>query len=115
MKWKPPFLERRRQEHGMFVRKPKKHEQMQLTKNLCGSCGFLAWSIKELRRHISDVLNDKEELICQNCNEPFKKEEVLWFHMTGIHKNDKACRMIDNLENKLRPSWTKIRKQKLML
>ena len=88
---------------------------MQLAENLCESCGFSAWSIKELRRHMPDVLNDKEELICQNCDELFKKEEVLWFHMTVKHKNDKACRMIDNLENKLRPSWTKIRKQKLML
>ena len=60
-------------------------------------------------------LSEKEELICKNSDELFKKEEVLWFHMTVKHKNDKACRMIDNLENKLRPSWTKIKKQKLML
>ena len=88
----------------MFVRKPKNHEEMQFAESLCESCGFSAWSIKELRRHIPDVHNDKEELICQSCDELFEKEEVLWPHMTGIHKDDKACRMIEIPGNKLGPS-----------
>ena len=107
MKLNPLLLEHRRKEHGMFIRKPKEHEEMQLANNLCEFCGFPAWSIKEQRRHMPDVLNDKEVLICQKCDELFKKEEVLWFHMTGKHKNDRTCRMIEILGNKLGPSWTK--------
>ena len=80
---------------------------MDYTENLCESCGFSAWSIKEPRRHMPDVLNNKEELKGQNCDELFKKKEGLWFHMTVIHKDDKAWRMIEILGNKLGPSWTK--------
>ena len=79
----------------MFVRKPKNHEEMQFAENLCESCGFSAWSIKELRRHMPDVHNDKEESTCQSCDELFEKEEVLRLHMTGIHEDDK-----DKKENK---------------
>ena len=126
MKWKPPFLEHRRQKHGMFVRKPKNHEEMQFAESLCESCGFSAWSVKELRRHMPDDHNDKEELICQSCDELFEKEEALRFHITGIHEDDKdkkenkqptvmvsivtiTCRMIEIPGNKLGPSWAKIR------
>ena len=126
MKWKPPFLEHRRQKHGIFVRKPKNHEEMQFAESLCESCGFSAWSVKELRRHMPDDYNDKEELICQSCDELFEKEEVLRFHITGIHEDDKdkkenkqptamvsivtiTCRMIEISGNKLGPSWAKIR------
>ena len=73
-----------------------------------------------------DVHNDKEESTYQSCDELFEKEEVLRFHMTGIHEDDKdkkenkqptamvsivtiTCRMIEIPENKLGPSWAKIR------
>ena len=52
MKLNPLLLEHRRKEHGMFIRKPKEHEEMQLANNLCEFCGFPAWSIKEQRRHM---------------------------------------------------------------
>ena len=50
---------------------------------------------KKLRRHMPDDYSDKEELICQSCDKLFEKEEVLRFHITGIHEDDK-----DKKENK---------------
>ena len=105
---------------------PKNHEEMQFAESPCESCGFSAWSVKGLRKHMPDDHNDKEELICQSCDKLFEKEEVLRFHITGIHEDDKdkkenkqptamvsivtiTCRMIEIPGNKLGPSWAKIR------
>ena len=89
-------------------------------------CDTMPQNNKKLRRHIPEGYSDKEKLICQSCGKLFEKEKVLRFHITGIHEDDKdkkenkqatamvsivtiTCRMIEIPENKLGPSWAKIR------
>ena len=77
----------------------------------CAYCTYASFVGNTVRHHLKRT-HPSEELVAPSAKQiqiiPIQqKEEVLWFHMTGIHKNDKACRMIEIPGNKLGPSWTK--------
>ena len=89
-------------------------------------CDTMPQNNKKLRRHIPEGYSDKEKLICQSCGNLFEEEKVLRFHITSRYEDDEdeegnksstfmvsmitiTCRMIEIHENKLGPSWAKIR------
>ena len=49
--WKPPFFEHRREKHGIFLKKSKYKEDLELSESLCDLCGFAGTSKRTMRLH----------------------------------------------------------------
>ena len=87
---------------------------------------IMPWNKRKLRRHMFEGNSDHEKLTCKSCGKPVDEEKDLRVHVTSKHENNEdeegtrlsasmvsiitmTYRMIESHENKLGPSWAKLR------
>ena len=86
-KWKGPFLEHRRDKHGIFLR-PIKFSGNEPGETLCDSCGFSAPTFKSLTLHIRKEHGGRYNK-CNDCDYSTPYPPVLRVHKQAKHSSTK--------------------------